>query len=970
VRSVRVFLSSTFLDMQEEREELIRRTFPALREGCEARGVNWGEVDLRWGVTRAQAEKGLALPICLAEIDECRPFFLAILGERYGWVPDAIGPELVARYPWLDGLTGRSVTELEIRHGALNGGPGAALFYFRDPSWLDRFAGAERARYQTAEPEGRRRLDELKAAVVTSGHPVRVYRDPTELGPMVVEDMTRLLERLLPAAAADRAERDASAQEALICRLSAGHVGREAELRALDDHARGLRAPAGLVVTGEPGSGKSSMMARWVTQLVAGGPAKPGSPAGAWRFLRRGLAQREVFVYHFAGASADSSGVPVMLRWLVGRLSCGTVSRREAPADPIGMSAAFAGALAAAAAEGRVILALDGLDRVDRRGQGLDLAWLPDPLPPGVRAVVSAGPGPVLGELTRRGWRALALAPVDRSGRAAFISAYLRSNHHKVLDRDESDAVAAVEAGSNSLFLRTFLEELVAGAQGIEDLPGLIRRYSAASGTADLFDLMLARLEGEHDRERPGLVGEAVGMLWASRHGLTDREAEELLGPEGRLLPSAVWVPLRHALRPFTVSGAGLTRLPEDGLRPAVERRYLADPAARAAAHRRLACYFGQRPMSDRVVEELPWQLSASGQFGALARLLADPRFLQAAWPRHRYEVASYWQAVEARTAVRRTDALVALADAPAPAALAAAQLLADSGRRAEALLVARRQADGSGGLAALDLAAGLAAESGDLEAALALSARQEEVARSAGDADARLAALAQLAAVERRLAAIGRAAPAVRAHEQAALRHLDEAERLAAWVGAGDRVADLLGQRARWLEGEGRHSEALALCRRRAGLYRQLGDLAGLQDTAAHRGRLLAALRRSSEALAALGEAEALARRLNDPSALQACLGDLADVQTARRRLDEALVAIAEREGLCRDVLHDPCALALTLLQKANLFGAVMRQPALGLDVVKQAEAMAAEAGCAEALARAAAVRAAILAAGLRPDV
>ena len=48
-RSVRVFLSSTFLDMQEEREELIRRTFGELRDRCEARGVNWGEVDLRLG---------------------------------------------------------------------------------------------------------------------------------------------------------------------------------------------------------------------------------------------------------------------------------------------------------------------------------------------------------------------------------------------------------------------------------------------------------------------------------------------------------------------------------------------------------------------------------------------------------------------------------------------------------------------------------------------------------------------------------------------------------------------------------------------------------------------------------------------------------------------------------------------------------------------------------------------------------
>ena len=88
----------------------------------------------------------------------------------------------------------------------------------------------------------------------------------------------------------------------------------------------------------------------------------------------------------------------------------------------------------------------------------------------------------------------------------------------------------------------------------------------------------------------------------------------------------------------------------------------------------------------------------------------------------------------------------------------------------------------------------------------------------------------------------------------------------------------------------------------------------------------------------------------------------------TARRRLDDALQAIVERERICRDVLGDPCAFTLATLQKAHLFGVVMKQAAVGLDLVTQAEGRAAGAGCTEALARALAVRAAIVAAGLRP--
>ena len=117
---MRVFVSSTFRDMHGEREELVKRVFPELRKRCEARGVTWSEVDLRWGITDEQQAEGPVLPLCLAEIHRCRPFFIGLLGERYGWVPDHISPDLIAQEPWLAEHRERSVTELEILHGVLN----------------------------------------------------------------------------------------------------------------------------------------------------------------------------------------------------------------------------------------------------------------------------------------------------------------------------------------------------------------------------------------------------------------------------------------------------------------------------------------------------------------------------------------------------------------------------------------------------------------------------------------------------------------------------------------------------------------------------------------------------------------------------------------------------------------------------------------------------------------------------------
>ena len=38
-RTIRVFVSSTFRDMQDEHEELVKRVFPFIRRRCEQRGV-------------------------------------------------------------------------------------------------------------------------------------------------------------------------------------------------------------------------------------------------------------------------------------------------------------------------------------------------------------------------------------------------------------------------------------------------------------------------------------------------------------------------------------------------------------------------------------------------------------------------------------------------------------------------------------------------------------------------------------------------------------------------------------------------------------------------------------------------------------------------------------------------------------------------------------------------------------------
>ena len=86
-RQIRIFLSSTFSDMQKERDALVK-TFNSLKLEANKRNVTLSVVDLRWGVTEEEARTGKVISVCLNEIEHSHPFFIGMLGSRYGYAPD------------------------------------------------------------------------------------------------------------------------------------------------------------------------------------------------------------------------------------------------------------------------------------------------------------------------------------------------------------------------------------------------------------------------------------------------------------------------------------------------------------------------------------------------------------------------------------------------------------------------------------------------------------------------------------------------------------------------------------------------------------------------------------------------------------------------------------------------------------------------------------------------------------------
>jgi len=165
-----VFVSSTFKDMQFERDMLQTYAIPTLNEQLREYGEKAYFGDLRWGVntTDLDSDEGSrkVLKVCLDQIDNCKPYMIVLIGERYGWIP---AQELIDEACVLKGIEkikDISVTELEIDYGALLNPEyeGRILFYFRN---LDKsgMTDVERRDYEAESEIHLNKVNELKKRI-------------------------------------------------------------------------------------------------------------------------------------------------------------------------------------------------------------------------------------------------------------------------------------------------------------------------------------------------------------------------------------------------------------------------------------------------------------------------------------------------------------------------------------------------------------------------------------------------------------------------------------------------------------------------------------------------------------------------------------------------------------------------------------------------------------------------------------
>ena len=624
-KTVRVFISSTFRDMQAERDWLVRFVFPRLREELLRHRIHLVDVDLRWGVTSDQDAQG----VCREVIDECRPRFMCILGGRYGWVPPGCN---------------RSITADEVLYGVLDRleGHGRTYFYFRDPQ-----ATAEMVEETPGEfrelpgSSGDERLLVLKRSIVDAGLTPFIYSAQWDsahrrlvglevFAEKVFSDLLESLQRDpefsehfsdATGSADEFADEDAAIEAFIEKRADRFVIGsRKSLLDAMVDFARSEGVPNVLVITGDSGSGKSALLSKFCQAL--------GSPTDM------------VVAPHFVGASSGSTDLRQTLR----RFCHALAPTQSLPEDTRELIQLFGDLLAGG--NRQVVLIIDAVNQFDASHFAHSMYWLPTELRPNVRVIISSLEHPALEVLRARTQqvREETLEPLLASDIDAIIAGFLQ-RYHKRVNPEQLAALTAKRDAHLPLYLLTALDELrTLGTY--EEITLRIRELP--NDTQALFVwIFKERLAKEQCFRDAGgrlcgadLVEKFACYVGVSRHGLSASELASLLAPSTPDDPLGNVAALLRLFRPYLMWRGGLLDFFHTQVHEAVGAEFLETPQKRLAAHRNLALQFQQDadPRGDssysganpHALSELPYQLTHAACWEELISLLTDFRFMLA----------------------------------------------------------------------------------------------------------------------------------------------------------------------------------------------------------------------------------------------------------------------------------------------------------------------------------------------------
>lgn len=413
-----------------------------------------------------------------------------------------------------------------------------------------------------------------------------------------------------------------------------------------------------MCIAGPTGCGKTTLLAQWVASRRDNQLRLRANPQNNFLY-KIGLAvfrqHKPILWLHYSASASTSTGrLSQLLSTLINALNVtpntilsSTRSLKETLRE-------FHRLLATQSiVYGHIILIIDGIDDLNL-DPTLPFHWLPQGLP-NLKMILSGRNGGVETFLPSEGWGRLNVTDLTVKERSGALEHYLQE-FGKSIPGSLLNRIASCEAVAQPLFLRMLADELRL-AETPDHMMALSNTMLKARTPKQLFEFILDRLESEHGYS---LVSSVIGLLAISRGGLEEGEIRAIIGTQNAV-SGAEWSSLMCRFGRSVVDRDGRYGLFYDELYDIARHRYLNDANTEASVRNRLIDWFlseltSSATPSQRVIEELPWQLARAKEWGKLEALLTTPAFFQACWKRDPNQTIDYWRAVESALGIKASS--------------------------------------------------------------------------------------------------------------------------------------------------------------------------------------------------------------------------------------------------------------------------------------------------------------------------